>query len=82
MVTLDCAVDMFVGICDGSAVGVGLVIHEENVVAVVSVGVVCDDGDKGAHSVDGANVECKMVGENSRRENFRSSSVGRPRKRG
>ena len=80
--TSDCAFDMFVGICDGNVVGVGSVVHEENAVGVVSVGVVHDDGDIGAHSADGANEECKMVGEDSERENFRSSSVGRPRKRG
>ena len=82
VVTVDSAVDVVSGVRDVNDVGVVSIVHDESVVGVVSVGVVRDDGDIGAHRVDGANEECKMVGEDSKRENFKSSSVGRPRKRG
>ena len=64
-------------------------VNEESAAGVVSVGVVHKDGGIGDGSVDGVvphagsgNEEHKGVGDDLGKENFRSSSVGRPHKRG
>ena len=89
VMTSDTAVDMAVGVREISPVGVVSVANDESAASVVSVGVVHEDGDKGKQRADGVVPgtggvieERNVVGDDLERENFRSSSVGRPRRRG